>query len=147
MKRTTRQWPFSKTQRPKYGSVKCHFMGEKFDSMREMKRYIFLLGEQKEGRITNLRRQVRFVLFPDEYKEVVKQLKTKAKIERKRSYIGITYNADFVYEHNGQTIVEDVKINPRLIPKEYVLKEKMMHYIHGIDIRRVYEPTEKIEQC
>ena len=129
---------------PKYRNAKCVYMGIKFDSYRERDRYIFLADCMRRGLIRDLRLQVRYELFPDEYKDVVKHLKTKDKIERKRSYIGIDYVADFVYEKGGVTVVEDVKPSPDVLPKDFQLKCKMMHYIHGIDLRLVYKPNEPI---
>jgi len=119
-------------------------MGIKFDSYKERDRYIYLKECERKGLITNLQRQVKFVLFPDEYREEVIHLKTKDKIQRRRSYIGIDYVADFVYQKNGETIVEDVKASPEVLPKEFQLKAKMLHYIHGIDLRLVYKATEPI---
>lgn len=121
-------------------------MGESFDSKREMERYIFLLSMEKKGLIKELRRQVQYTLLPDEYTNVIKHLKTKDKLIKKRTFIGVRYRADFQYYHVAQkkTIIEDVKICAALIPKEYLLKEKMMHALKGIDIKRIYTATEPI---
>ncbi len=130
----------------KYNAKKVEIQGVKFDSEREAKRWMFLLDCQRKGLISELKRQVRFTLLPDEYTDVSKQLKTKVKIEKKRTFVGVYYLADFVYWHvaKGRLIVEDIKISPKMVPRDYILKEKMMHSIRHIDIRRVYKPTEPI---
>lgn len=132
------------SKRPKFGNTKVVYDGIKFDSKRERDRYIVLMDAQRQGIISNLRLQVPYTLLADEYTDFVKQLKTKTKIERRRTFIGVKYKADFVYLKDGVTIVEDCKISPRMIPKEYVLKEKMMHSLKGIDIRRVYKANDPI---
>lgn len=130
----------------KYNNNKVVRHGIKFDGEREADRYDFLMDCQRRGLITDLKRQVEFVLLPDEYKEFPKQLKTKIKYEKKRVFIGVSYRADFVYFHVAKQVhvVEDVKASPKMIPKDYQLKEKMMHSLLHIDIHRVYKPTEPI---
>lgn len=130
----------------KYNAHKCEYKGFKFDSERERDRFIFLEDCERRGLISELRRQVDFVLIPDEYADVPKQLKTKIKMERRRVFTGVRYKADFVYFHKGrgEHIVEDVKASPKVIPKEFELKEKMMWYFHRIKIERVYKPNQAI---
>lgn len=67
-----------------------------FDSALEAKRYKQLALLERAGEISNLRLQVPFLL----QESFRKNNKTYRKIE---------YIADFVYEQNGQTIVEDTK--------------------------------------
>ena len=62
-------------------------------------------------------------------------------VEYNLSKVASTQEIDFL---NIDRVVEDVKINPKLIPKEYKLKEKMMYAIHKIKIKRVYNPSEDI---
>ena len=130
----------------KYNAHQVERHGIKFDSEREADRWDFLIECQRKGLISELQRQVEFVLIPDEYTEETVQLKTKTKKVRKRTFIGVRYKADFVYYHNasGRHVVEDTKISPKMIPKDYQLKEKMMHSLLHIDIRRVYKPKEPI---
>ena len=74
--------------------------GEKVDSLRELTRYNQLLILERSGRITNLRRQVKYTLVPAQYQEYSrhsaktgKMLKNGRKLlERECAYI-----ADFVY--------------------------------------------------
>ena len=139
-------FPNNFVRRGKYNNNKVVRHGIKFDSEREADRYDFLMDCQQRGLISELKRQVVFELFPDEYHDVPKQQKTKVKYVRRRCYIGISYRADFVYFHvgKGKHVVEDVKASPKCIPEEYKMKEKMMHYLKGIDIIRVYKPNTPI---
>ena len=109
-------------QQSKYGNTKCKSMdGQKFDSIKERNRYYELQLMQKAGIITNLRRQVKFVLIP------------KQDGERE-----VAYKADFVYEdrETGLTVVEDVK-SIATKTAEYIIKRKLMLYFFGIKIREI----------
>jgi hypothetical protein len=120
----------------KYGSQKTFFNGIWFDSAREADRYAELLLLQRAGRISDLRLQVKYVLIPAQYEYYErygkngKRLKDGKKcIEKECSYV-----ADFVYEEDGKTVVEDVK---GMRTKEYLIKRKLCLYIHGVRIREV----------
>lgn len=121
----------------KYNATKVTIDGHTFDSKHEYQRYCELKLLERAGTITDLQMQVKFVLIPSQYEpDTVKVLKSgkekvvKGKlIERECSYI-----ADFVYQYNGKTVVEDAK---GMRTKEYVLKRKMMLWIHGIRISEV----------
>lgn len=116
----------------KYKSVKTIVDGEVFDSKREAKRYEALKVLAEKGEISNLRRQVPFVLIPEQrLPDVIGPkggIKKGALLERECKYI-----ADFVYElPDGGTVVEDCK---GIRTKEYVLKRKLMRWVHGIGIK------------
>lgn len=96
------------------------------DSQWEATRWTELKLLERAGKIKNLNRQVKFVLIPKQVEYVGKKVKV---VERECSYI-----ADFVYQENGQTIVEDTK---GLRTKDYIIKRKLMLYMHGIKIREV----------
>ena len=106
----------------KYHAKKTELDGITFDSRKEAQRYAELKLLERSGAIHNLRRQVRYELIPA-------QKKDGKTIERACHYI-----ADFVYEENGKTVVEDVK---GYRTKEYVLKRKLMLQVHGIEVREV----------
>lgn len=108
----------------KYGNRKIKTVsGEVFDSQREYDRWKELVLLVKAGQISNLSRQVKFELIPS-------QRIGKRVVERACHYI-----ADFVYiDKDGQLVVEDTK---GFRTKDYILKRKMMLYIHGIQIREV----------
>ena len=106
----------------KYHAKKTELDGITFDSRKEADRYAELKLLERSGAIHNLRRQVRYELIPA-------QKKDGKTVERACHYI-----ADFVYEDNGKTVVEDVK---GYRTKEYVLKRKLMLQVHGIEVREV----------
>lgn len=105
----------------KYNNIKTRtFDGIYHDSKKEAKRWFDLCLLQKAGEISGLRRQVEYELIP------------KQEGERAVKYI-----ADFVYEQNGKKVVEDVKSPATRKKPEYVIKRKLMQYIHHIKIKEV----------
>lgn len=106
----------------KYGSQKITVDGIEFDSRKEAHRYSELRLMERGGLIQDLQRQVKFELIPSQrYDGKV--------VERPCNYV-----ADFVYQENGQTIVEDTK---GFRTKDYIIKRKLMLYLCGIRIREV----------
>lgn len=113
--------------------------GERVDSVRELTRYNQLLILEKAGKITNLRRQVKYILVPAQYQEYArysektgKPLKSGSKLlERECAYI-----ADFVYYDCslGKEVVEDTK---GVRTPDYIIKRKLMLWVHGISICEV----------
>lgn len=80
----------------KYRNKKVQIDMYVFDSIAESKRYKELVLLQRAGKIKELQLQPKFLL----QESFRKNGKTYRKIE---------YIADFMYEENGQVIVEDVK--------------------------------------
>jgi hypothetical protein len=107
----------------KYGNRKITTVDGTFDSMKEHKRWCELKLLQRAGEISKLRRQIPFVLIPKQTDEKGKTL------ERECRYV-----ADFVYEENGQTVVEDSK---GMRTKEYIIKRKLMLEKFHIRIKEV----------
>ena len=137
---------FMKRKRPKYGNSKVEYNGITFDSKRERDRYIVLNQAQEDGLISNLMLQPKWELIPKITEKFTKHLKTKDKECERTVQHAITYAADFSYnDRYGNLVVEDVKISPSLLPKEFILKVKMMRAIHGIEVRCIYKPIEPIE--
>jgi hypothetical protein len=102
----------------KYHAKKTCYNGVTYDSKREAERAWELDLLQRAGEISDLKRQVPFELIP-------KQAGERA----------VIYKADFTYRDKaGRLIVEDVK-GQRL--PEYVLKRKLMLWVHGIRIQEV----------
>lgn len=128
----------------KYRNVKTERDGILFDSAREADRYVILKAAERSGFISNLELQPKFELIPAIRETYVKHLKTKDKICVRTVQLPITYTADFAYDKNEIRVIEDVKISPRLLPKELTLKVKMMRYFHGISVRLVYKANETI---
>ena len=128
--------------RPKYGNSKIKNTYGTFDSQLELARFVFLSNRQKEGEISDLRRQVEYLLIPAQYGTEIRRLKTKDKevrvlLERPCSYI-----ADFVYERNGKTIVEDCKGAKAIITETAKIKKKLLLWVHGIELRYIFSATQ-----
>lgn len=112
----------------KFGARRCGG----FDSRREARRGAELEVMLRAGLISNLRRQVRYILIPSQWGECGEDLKGRPVsvcLERACHYV-----ADFVYDLGGQTVVEDVK---GVRTPAYVIKRKLMLWVHGIKIREV----------
>lgn len=101
----------------KYHAKKCEYNGIKFDSKKEMNRYKELLLLQRGNVINGLSLQVPFTL-----------------IEKSKYGRNIRYIADFVYQENGETIVEDVK---GFKTDVYKLKKRLFEEKYGIAIREI----------
>ena len=78
----------------------------------------------KAGEITNLRRQVPYILIPAQ-----RDNRTGKLLERECRYI-----ADFVYSDEGFTVVEDAK---GMRTDVYKIKKKLMLQVHGIRVQEV----------
>ena len=128
--------------RPKYGNHKIKNAYGTYDSQLEYARFIFLSNREKEGEITNLRRQVEYLLIPAQYGTEIKHLKTKDKEVRVLLERSCSYVADFVYERNGKTIVEDCKGAKGIITEAAKIKKKLLLWVHGIELRYVFSPTQ-----
>ena len=120
----------SSRKRNKYGAQRVgeHASQKEHDRSNQLKLW------QRAGVISDLREQVPFELIPAQYTEGGTDLKGKplrVLIERACRYI-----ADFVYTDNetGETIVEDTK---GVRTKEYIIKRKLMLFLHGIRIKEV----------
>jgi hypothetical protein len=105
----------------------------KFDSLKEYRRFCELSLLEKAGKITNLQRQVKCVLIPAQYEPDTTGPRGGVKrgklIERECAYI-----ADFVYVQNGKLVVEDTK---GFKTTDYIIKRKLMLYVHGIRINEI----------
>lgn len=115
----------------KYHSKKITRDGMTFDSLKEYRRFCELSLLEKAGIVTDLQRQVKFILIPAQYEPdtigVRGGVKRGKLIERECAYI-----ADFQYAKDGKTVVEDTK---GFKTADYKIKRKLMLYIHGIRIK------------
>lgn len=127
-----------KQGKAKYGNKKVEYNGLRFDSKKEMKRYIVLKDAEQKGVISDLQTQVKYELVPAVKEEYIEHLKTKDKIKTRTLQLPISYTCDFQYVKNGEIIIEDVKASPKMLPKEFVLKEKLMFALKGLTIKRVF---------
>ena len=122
----------------KYHSRKVTVDGVTYDSTKEYRRFKELSLLERAGAIQNLQRQVKFVLVPAQ-REFCNEIYTKGRnkgcfkpgklLEKECSYI-----ADFVYIQNGKTVVEDTK---GFRTKDYIIKRKLMLWVHGVHIKEV----------
>ena len=94
---------------------------------------------EKNGEISNLRRQVSFEVIPAVYGERVVRLKTKEKRESYCIQRAAFYVADFVYVETatGRQVVVDVKSPITRKNAEYRLKKKMMLAFNGIEVTEI----------
>lgn len=122
-------------KRLKYGNSKTY---DGFDSKKEARRYQELLIMERAGKISDLKRQVKFVLIPVQ-REYSREIYTKGRkkgcfkpgkiLERECAYY-----ADFTYHtDDGRFVVEDSK---GMRTKDYIIKRKLMLREYGI---RIYE--------
>ena len=97
-----------------------------FDSKKEKRRFDELKILQRIGEISDLKTQVPFELIPTQKGKDGKTLERPVK-----------YIADFTYtDKNGKFVVEDVK-SPVTRTKDYVIKRKLMLFIHQIRITEI----------
>ena len=90
------------------------------DSQKEADRWFELQTLERAGAITNLERQKRYEILPEQRNADGKLL------ERSRYYV-----ADFVYQKGTETIVEDCKGYRTDI---YKLKKALMLLMNGIEV-------------
>lgn len=130
----------------KFNNRECVYDGIKFDSLKERDRYVFLKEKEREGLIKNLECHVRMEILPAIKKTVEVQLKTKTKTKEITIQKPIYYEADFVYEKDGEPVYEDVKPSKEgfKFTKVFALKKKMFFYKYGKEIKLVYVTTENI---
>ena len=94
--------------------------GQVFDSLREMRRWQDLKLMERAGDISELRRQVKYVLIPSQ--------KGRTRTERECAYY-----ADFVYrDREGNEVVEDCK---GFRTETYKVKRKLMLFLKGIEVQ------------
>lgn len=120
----------------KYGNRKTTVDGIEFDSRKEASRYCELKLLQRAGQISNLELQKDFELIPAQYEYFERYGKRGQRLKDGKKCVenSVKYKADFVYTENGKTVVEDTK---GMKTKEYIIKRKLMLYIHGIRIKEV----------
>lgn len=120
----------------KYGNKKIEYDGITFDSKKEARRYSQLKMLQQAGQISGLELQKSFELVPAQYETYERYGKTGKKLKDGKRCIekSVTYKADFVYYENGALVVEDTK---GMRTTEYIIKRKLMLYVHGIRIKEI----------
>jgi hypothetical protein len=109
--------------RSKYGSVKTTIKGHSFASKAEARRFVQLDHLQSDGVISCLVLQEVFELVPS---QIINGKKERA----------VKYVADFSYVQDGVKVVEDVK---GMKTREYIIKRKLLHHLHGIAVKEVQQ--------
>ena len=119
----------------KYRNKKIIRDGMEFDSLKEYRRFCELSLLERAGKVTDLQRQVKFVLIPTQYErferystKTGKRLKDGIRVAEKE----VSYIADFCYIQDGKQVVEDSK---GFKTEVYKIKRKLMLHVHGIKIK------------
>ena len=113
-----------KPKKKKFGNQKITIDGIERDSLAESNRLEQLKILQRVGAIKNLQYQVKYELIPKQQGEY-------------RNERAVTYIADYVYDlvmpdGSLRQVVEDCKGHKT---KDYIIKRKLMLFIHGISIK------------
>lgn len=121
----------------KYGNRKITRDGLTFDSIKEYRRWCELSLLERAGEITGLERQVKYVIIPAQYAPDTVTARGKIKrgklLERECAYV-----ADFRYQMDGETVVEDVKgYKDGQAYALFAVKRKLMLSVHGIMVKEV----------
>ena len=120
----------------KYGNIKT----SGYDSRKEAERARVLHLLEKAGKIRDLREQVPYTLIPKQTEMGTRIVTRRGKQEfqtvEKVVERPVVYVADFVYYDPiiEETVVEDAK---GVRTKDYIIKRKLMLWVHHIKIREV----------
>ena len=126
----------------KFGAkkIKDPATGYEFDSKAEFIRWCELRIMERAGKISDLKRQVTYELIPTQRADSTEVYKAGpqkglpkpgAVIEMPCKYV-----ADFVYQQDGETVVEDTKGYKKGAAYDlFVIKRKLMLNVHGIRIK------------
>lgn len=107
----------------KFGAIKMESKdGVLRDSKAEARFVNALLLREKAGEISGLRTQVPYELIPSQY------------IDGKCVERAVKYIADAAYTENGVEVVADKKGLPT---PDYIIKRKLMLFVHGIRVQEV----------
>lgn len=122
--------------RSKYRNRKVTIDGITFASTHEADRYRELSLMQRAGLISGMELQKPYELIPAQYETVARYGKKGQRLKDGRKCLekSVVYIADFVYDQNGETIVEDAK---GMRTPDYIIKRKLMLYIRGVRIKEV----------
>lgn len=118
----------------KYFAKAVRVDGEYYASIKEYRRYKVLELLERAGEITELKRQVRYLLIPSQFEMITDPATGRRKrvcVERECNYV-----ADFVYKDKaGELVVEDCKGYKKGVAYDlFKIKRKLMRQIYGIAI-------------
>ena len=108
----------------KYRNKKVAVDGILFDSVKEANRWMQLKAMQTRAEISDLRRQVIFVLAP-------------AVVLDGRKKPILKYVSDFAYVKNGKQVVEDVKSAHTKTLPVYRIKKHLLFSVCGVEILEI----------
>lgn len=118
--------------------------GIEFASQNEAKRYLTLKQAQADGLISDLELQPQYIILPAIKGTRVKHLKTKDKVEEYTIQQPVKYTADFRYIKDSHIIVEESKGSKFAVSRDFPLRQKMMRYFNGIEVKLVFNPNETV---
>lgn len=110
-------------QTHKFGNRKTTVDGLAFDSKREAARWRELTLLQRAGHISDLQRQVAYVLAPG-----VKFAGAR------RAQPALRLIVDFAYRERGELVLEDVK---GVITTAFTIKRHLLKALHGLEVRLI----------
>ena len=121
----------------KYNARQVAIGDDVFDSKKEAKRFLMLKQMEREGKIFDLQRQVKFVLIPAQ-REPDKTGPKGGVIKGKTIEKECSYIADFMYTTETGIVVEDVKGYKRGgAYSVFSIKRKLMLKEYGIRVKEV----------
>ena len=109
----------------KYRAKRCEINGEKFDSVRELRRWHDLKLLEKAGKISRLERQVPFRIIVNDKPVLMKS--TGYPNGRQVKYV-----ADFVYFEDNKRVVEDSKGIDTPVSR---LKRALVEAIYDVQVK------------
>ena len=121
----------------KYNARQVAIGDDVFDSKKEAKRFLMLKQMEREGKIFDLQRQVKFVLIPAQ-REPDKTGPKGGVIKGKTIEKECSYIADFKYTTETGIVVEDVKGYKRGgAYSVFSIKRKLMLKEYGIRVKEI----------
>lgn len=117
-------WVVAESKPSKHRNQKVKTEEGTFDSKKEYGRYCQLKMMQAAGKIQELKRQVPFILVPGV------MIHGRKKPDAK-------YFADFVYQENGQLVIEDTKSPITRQDPVYRLKIHLLKHVFGYEVIEV----------
>lgn len=113
--------PKSRRVKNKYHNLKVTIDGIKFDSKKESERYVFLKQKEALGQIENLQCHVTFPVRYD-------------------GALLFRYIADFMYDKDGESVVEDVKGSAWTVTPVFKLKKRILAAMMNVHVREIFDP-------
>lgn len=104
----------------KYGNHRCEYGGIKFDSKKELARYLDLLILERAGKVDYLKVQPKYIIqesFTD----------NEGKKQRPITYI---WDFEYIDILTWRTVIEDVKASPKILTDVFKIKWKLVKCIY-----------------